>query len=221
MIRALVCAPTAAARADLQRRLAAAGDITVVASVSDVRAIPAADLERVWPDVIVAALDADAIDYLKSHRDARFGDAGVAPRPPIVIVDNERAVRSLADAVRANIQGVVAPDASAEELLAAIRAVAAGLFVAQPDVVTSIAGASPARGVRLAPVDETAHALTAREIEVLQMLAGGLGNKEIARRLAISTHTVKFHIAAIMHKLGASSRTEAVTLGIRRGLIFL
>ena len=202
-------------------RLAVAGDIAVVASVSDLRAIPEADLERVWPDVIVAVLDADAIDSLKSHRDARFGDAGFAPQPPIVIVDNERAVHSFADAVRANIHGVVTPDASAEELCAAIRAVAAGLFVAQPDVVTSIVGASPARGVGLAPVDETAHALTTREIEVLQMLAGGLGNKEIARRLAISTHTVKFHIGAIMHKLGASSRTEAVTLGIRRGLIFL
>lgn len=61
--------------------------------------------------------------------------------------------------------------------------------------------------------------LTKREIEVLQMLALGLGNKEIAKRLIISEHTVKFHMASLMTKLEASSRTEAVIMGIRSGLI--
>src|SRR5438128_1516404 len=64
-------------------------------------------------------------------------------------------------------------------------------------------------------------ALTPREIEVLRLLAAGLGNKEIASRLAISEHTVKFHVSSIMGKLGAASRTEAVTLGIRHGLIMI
>ena len=59
--------------------------------------------------------------------------------------------------------------------------------------------------------------LTAREIEVLRALADGLGNKQIAARLAISEHTVKFHVASIFEKLGAASRTEAVTMGIRLG----
>jgi DNA-binding CsgD family transcriptional regulator len=63
--------------------------------------------------------------------------------------------------------------------------------------------------------------LTPREIEVLGMLAEGLGNKTIARRLGISEHTVKFHVGSILAKLDASSRTEAVTLGARRGLIML
>ncbi|HKC74673.1 MAG TPA: response regulator transcription factor, partial [Chloroflexota bacterium] len=63
--------------------------------------------------------------------------------------------------------------------------------------------------------------LTPREIEVLGMLAEGLGNKTIARRLGISEHTVKFHVGSIFAKLDASSRTEAVTLGARRGLIML
>jgi DNA-binding NarL/FixJ family response regulator len=61
--------------------------------------------------------------------------------------------------------------------------------------------------------------LTRREIEVLRMMAEGLGNKEIAARLAISDHTVKFHISSILAKLGASTRTEAVTTGIRMGLV--
>jgi len=64
-------------------------------------------------------------------------------------------------------------------------------------------------------------ALTPREIEVLRLLAAGLGNKEIASRLRISDHTVKFHVASVMGKLGASSRTEAVTLGIRHGLVMI
>ena len=63
--------------------------------------------------------------------------------------------------------------------------------------------------------------LTAREIEILRMLADGLGNKQIASQLGISEHTVKFHISSILDKLGASSRTEAVTSGIRMGLILL
>ena len=68
-------------------------------------------------------------------------------------------------------------------------------------------------------LEELREALTPRESEVLQMLASGLGNKEIAAKLAISEHTVKFHVASILGKLGASSRTEAVSLGIRRGLV--
>jgi two-component system, NarL family, response regulator YdfI len=77
-------------------------------------------------------------------------------------------------------------------------------------------GAAPARSL-----DELAESLTRRELEVLQMLAAGLSTKEIAARLNISEHTIKFHVASILGKLGAGSRTEAVSLGIRRGLVLL
>ena len=63
--------------------------------------------------------------------------------------------------------------------------------------------------------------LTPRELEVLRMMADGAANKEIAWKLAISEHTVKFHVASVMGKLNASSRTEAVTRGLRRGLILM
>ncbi len=63
--------------------------------------------------------------------------------------------------------------------------------------------------------------LTRREVEVLGMVAAGLANREIASRLGVSEHTIKFHISSILGKLGASSRTEAVTCGIKRGLILL
>jgi len=79
----------------------------------------------------------------------------------------------------------------------------------------------PAASVAPRPLDELVEPLTPRESEVLQMLASGLGNKEIAAKLGISDHTVKFHVASILGKLGASSRTEAVSLGIRGGLVLL
>ncbi len=62
-------------------------------------------------------------------------------------------------------------------------------------------------------------ALTARELEVLRLVARGLSNKEIAADLGITTHTVKYHLAAVLEKLGVRSRTEAVSLGVRRGLV--
>ena len=71
------------------------------------------------------------------------------------------------------------------------------------------------------PAEPAAEALTSREVEVLELLAEGLSNKRIAARLGISDQTVKFHVAAISGKLGAHNRTEAVRLGVRRGLITL
>jgi NarL family two-component system response regulator YdfI len=86
-----------------------------------------------------------------------------------------------------------------------------------PEVTQNlVARVQPRNGLTAAPED-----LTPREIEVLRMLAEGFGNREMASRLGISDHTVKFHVSSILDKLGAASRTEAVTLGIRMGLILL
>ena len=74
---------------------------------------------------------------------------------------------------------------------------------------------------RQSELDPSGQILTPREIEVLRMIAEGLGNKEIASRLRISDHTVKFHISSIFAKLGVSSRTEAVIVGIRQGLVMV
>jgi DNA-binding NarL/FixJ family response regulator len=71
----------------------------------------------------------------------------------------------------------------------------------------------------VAAVEEEGTALTPRELEVIRLMAHGLGNKSIARELGISTHTAKFHVASVLAKLGARSRTEAVSLGIRLGLV--
>jgi DNA-binding CsgD family transcriptional regulator len=87
----------------------------------------------------------------------------------------------------------------------------------EADVVVSDAAAL--RPVTAPPVTEAGTALTARELEVLRLVANGLGNKEIGAVLGISTHTAKYHVAAVLAKLDARSRTEAVTIGLREGLL--
>jgi DNA-binding NarL/FixJ family response regulator len=110
--------------------------------------------------------------------------------------------------------GVVSPDTSPEELSAAIVAVAQGLVVLPRTLTGRLLRGHEA-------VEEPTEPLTTREREVLGLLGQGLSNKMIARDLRISEHTVKFHVSSIYAKLGAASRTEAVGLGARLGLISL
>ena len=111
---------------------------------------------------------------------------------------------------------------SAEQLQSAIAALTAGLMVLHPEIAEVL---SPSTGNRFSSAEglpePLLEPLTTREIEVLNQLAAGLSNKAIASDLGISEHTVKFHISAILSKLGAASRTEAVTVGIRTGLVML
>ena len=127
-----------------------------------------------------------------------------ADRAPISVLLNFGSVSILAD------------DASATEIEAAIKALAAGLVTLDPEIAKHIAEHLPQNSP---PNTEPIEELTRRETEVLRLLARGLGNKEIAARLGISEHTAKFHISSILGKLAVSSRTEAVALGLRRGLI--
>ena len=113
---------------------------------------------------------------------------------------------------------MLAAEASPNEIEAAILASAAGLVTLDPEIAGQIAEYLP-QDVR--DNGESFEDLTPREIEVLRLLARGFGNKEIAARLGISEHTAKFHISSIIGKLDVSSRTEAVTQGLRRGLILL
>jgi DNA-binding NarL/FixJ family response regulator len=109
--------------------------------------------------------------------------------------------------------------ATSREIQAAVEAAANGMLVFHPDVAEHVAKTSNTPP-RASSVSLGQH-LSPRESEILNLLAAGLGNKEIAWRLKISDHTVKFHVTSIFNKLGASSRAEAVAIGIRRGLIVL
>jgi DNA-binding NarL/FixJ family response regulator len=117
-----------------------------------------------------------------------------------------------AEALGAGARGVILRDAGAARLAAAVRAVAEGLMVLDAVAAESVLRPRPA-------TPATVEHLTPREQEVLQLLAQGLSNKLIATRLEISDHTVKFHVNAILGKLGAQSRTEAVAQAARLGLV--
>jgi DNA-binding CsgD family transcriptional regulator len=107
---------------------------------------------------------------------------------------------------------VLSRNASAPQIRAAAMAVAAGLQIARTN-----SSAAAENETELAFIEP----LTDRELRVLNLLAEGLSNPQIARLLSISPNTVKFHVSSIISKLGATSRTEAVTIGIKRGLIIL
>ncbi|MBC8104501.1 MAG: response regulator transcription factor [Cytophagales bacterium] len=114
-------------------------------------------------------------------------------------------------------------DADGPQIVSAIRAAAEGLVVldrAAMQRISEITGpdSGPARSA-ITESDFPGETLTARETEVLQQMAQGLPNKIIATRLGISLHTAKFHVAQILGKLDATSRTEAVTIGARRGYV--
>jgi DNA-binding NarL/FixJ family response regulator len=137
----------------------------------------------------------------------------LAPSPAqadAVLADADHAVQGatplvVIGATTGDAAGILSLDADPRRIAASLAAVAAGLRVREPEP-----GFAAMAEARLRPL------LTAREVEVLAGLADGSGNKEIARRLEISLHTVKFHIEAIFRKLGVRSRAEAVARGLQR-----
>jgi DNA-binding NarL/FixJ family response regulator len=123
-------------------------------------------------------------------------------------------------ASRLKIRSVLPLVLTTHQLVAAIAATVAGFAVTLPrpspagDEIHDIRP-EPGNSAQLSPAEH----LTAREVEVLRLVALGKGNKEVAAQLNVSEHTVKFHVSSVLAKLGARSRTEAVTMGILRGLI--
>ncbi len=126
----------------------------------------------------------------------------------------------LPDAARANVPGgMISPHADGDTLIAAIRATSVGLRIIDPELETELG--PPAGSALTAPVSGTVQPLSPREHEVLELVASGLPNKAIARTLGISDHTVKFHVSSVLTKLDAGSRTEAVTIASRTGVLSL
>ncbi len=136
------------------------------------------------------------------------------PIPVVLLLDSTDSA-SISSALRSGIRGAISWDATPQEIESAVHAVNAGLVVTTP---TSLAELLPDPQLF---AEELPEPLSGRELEVLDRLAEGLSNKLIAHALNISEHTVKTHVASIFAKLGASSRTEAVSQAIRRGLVML
>lgn len=201
-IRVLVLAAYPAVRAGLRSMLDTADDIDVTMEL-----IPeAVELGGEFDgDVLVADLGDDPERILAVIED-------LAPGLPAVLLGDSESFEGFGHPTP---RAYLLRDASAEELVAAVRAVEVGLVVLDPSLAH--ARADPADGEPDANLG--AGRLTERELEVLRLIALGLPNKGIALRLAISEHTVKFHVGAILSRLGAASRTEAVMLAARRGLL--
>ncbi len=135
----------------------------------------------------------------------------------IVLLTELADARSISRLLRGGVRAILSRESEPDDVLSAIYAAYDGLVLLSATTAETLAAVYGDQS--LESEDELSEEITARETDVLRMLAEGLVNKDIAARLGISEHTVKFHISSILDKLGASTRTEAVTLGIRRGLI--
>jgi DNA-binding NarL/FixJ family response regulator len=153
------------------------------------------------PDVIVIAAGED---FPNNHR----GLAEVFSDTPTVLIAAQANAAAVRNAARVRIHSVVPMNVSAQQLLAAISATVAGFAVTPPRLP-----APPASPMRIT------EELTGREVEVLRLMARGQRNKQLAAQLKISEHTAKFHVSSVLAKLGARTRTEAVTIGMTRGLV--
>ncbi len=169
---------------------------------------------------VAAADDGTAADALVLHTrdsaDALARHAALPPRLPAVVLGTELRELAQRSAAEPRALALLAPDATPARLRAAVSAVLQGLSVRD----TAAAGA--AAGWGLAGAEPPEHeALTPRELEVFELVGKGLSNRDIAGVLGISAHTAKFHVGQILAKVGAATRAEAVSFGLRLGLIGL
>jgi two-component system, NarL family, response regulator YdfI len=212
VIRVFIVAPSTVSRAGLRSMLADAG-FEAIGSTQDLASIDEALLEF-EPDILL-------VDGMHDAGEAGRGWlalAEVTDQAAVVLLADQPDGAQVAQAFRNGVRAVLPREISTQQLQAALQAVAAGLIVVHPAEVSTLVPTPTSSPTEISPLAEP---LTKREREVLQMLATGLGNKEIAARLVISDHTAKFHVASILGKLGASTRTEAVAIGIRHGMILL
>jgi two-component system, NarL family, response regulator YdfI len=211
VIRVFIVAAPLRSRRELTALLDYAPDVEVVGTASSLEGA-----EEDWEelDVLLIRDSSESADELFDSLE----DCGLVRQPPVLLLLEQTTQNKVNRAIQLGIRGVLPADVAAVQLISAVVAVAKGLVVLQPGELALAAASTRTRNGGAAELFEP---LTPREKEVLEMLASGLGNKQIAAHLKISEHTAKFHVASILGKLGASSRTEAVSLGLRRGLILL
>jgi two-component system, NarL family, response regulator YdfI len=224
VLRVLIVAAYASVRAGLHALLADTEDCEVIGEISG-----SAELERLLPvaapDVVL--FDANEGDAERVREVVAGSEAGL-----VVLSDSREGFGVLADAPLRG-WGYLLKEAEGPEIAAAVRAAAAGLVALDRSLAPLLGGAlgpshqasdglvSTSGSDTWPSTSRNGETLTTREREVLKLMAEGLPNKLIASRLSISHHTVKFHVASILAKLGAASRTEAVALGARLGYLVL
>ena len=172
-----------------------------------------ARIQELQPHVVIADLAQSDTQFFSAASDLERAGIGV-----VVLID-EPNVGWTARALQAGVRALLPRESSENEIVSGVVAADRGLVLLDPEITKELASQTRTVTTTLENAADGLEELTAREVEVLRLMAEGFGNKQIAARLGISDHTVKFHISSILAKLNVSSRTEAVTQGIRMGLI--
>ena len=213
--RVFVIAASPVVRAGLSAVVASSPKLTVVGSASDVDALTT-ESEQLQPDVVLLDVSGNFQEFIWEKLLSSQQQQDLSAMIVLADVDST----DFEAALRAGIRGILPSTSTELEIVAAVEVIALGLVVLHSDTIESLFPLKES-SVRQKATANPVQALTPREIEVLDMLGSGLGNKAIAKHLNISEHTVKFHVSSIFQKLSVSKRTEAVAVALRLGLIML
>lgn len=218
-IRVIIVDDQAMVRAGFAALLSAQADIDVVGEAPDGR--QGVDVSRrTHPDVVLMDVRMPEMDGLAAARELLDPPPGVVHRPKVLMLTTFDVDDYVHEALRAGASGFLLKDAPPADLIAAVRVVAAGEALLAPSVtrrlIADFARQRPA--VRKDP-SLRLHGLTPRETEVLELIARGLSNQEIAARLVLAEQTVKTHIGRVLAKLGLRDRAQAVIFAYESGLV--
>jgi DNA-binding NarL/FixJ family response regulator len=206
-IRVVIADDHPIVRSGIMGLLASQPDFEVVGEASNGREAVTV-VERTRPDVVLTDLRMPELDGVGAIREM----CALVPPPKVLVLTTYDTDADILRAVEAGATGYLLKETPREELFSAIRATAAGQSVLSPSVASRLVGRARESGER---------SLSAREIEVLMLVARGTSNKLVARDLGISETTVKTHLLHIFSKLGVDDRTAAVTTAVERGIIRL
>ncbi|HZO87029.1 MAG TPA: response regulator [Chthonomonadaceae bacterium] len=209
-LRVLIADDHAVTRQGVRAMLEASGEIAVVGEAAD-GAQAAAQARALRPDVVLMDLQMPGVDGLEGLRRIQAEQ----PDLPVVILTTFQTDEALREALRAGARGYLLKDAEPANIVAAVRAAHRGESLLSPAVTARLSALASGQAARPAEAAD----LNERELEVLQLLAQGARNKDIAAQLFITSKTVEYHLSNIFSKLGVSNRTEAARAAIERGLI--
>jgi len=208
MIRVLIKSSSPVVKAGLESLLHSYPQIEIIEEASEALEPDDDSLADLTPQPDVILVEANNYDTASEAMEHLPHDA------PLILLVRAPATE-WPDSLRQHARAVLPNTLTAPQIVAAIEAVAEGLGVFDPT------DANQFHSPQIEIPNQLPEPLTPRETEILRAIAEGLGNKEIAARFGISENTVKFHVASVMGKLGAGSRTEAVMLGIRHGIVLI
>jgi DNA-binding NarL/FixJ family response regulator len=214
-IRVVVADDQDIVRAGFSALLDTQPDLTVVGSAGDgAEAVRVCREQR--PDVVLMDVRMPVMDGIEAARQLAADDDG---GPRVLVLTTFDLDEYVYDALSSGASGFLLKDVAAERLFDAVRVVAAGDALLAPAVTRRLIGEFARLRPRLAPRDERLRELTARETEVLRLVAEGLSNGEIAERLVVSEETVKTHVSRVLMKLELRDRTQAVVAAYESGLV--